>query len=421
MKKYLLMHKNIPVADLKLDTATGVITSIGAIYEPEHAPVGIPVKKGHIDRGALNEWWQDRAIPDSRAGIIAALLKLGFCNTRLLPDKCLGLSLSDQYWICPADSGIRWEQVNFFENPFSEDVGNILLGDDPDSREVCLMSPDNTCDGWLTKKWKIEGGRRWLLKGGSNAAQQEPYNEALASCIMERLHIPHVSYSLQMDKGHPYSICENFLTPDTELVSAWYLMQTEKKLNHISVYQHYQNCCRHQEIPGVQEALNQMLVLDYIILNEDRHLNNFGAIRRADTLEYVGMAPIYDSGTSLWFDRPLQMIHSGARATCKPFKNSHREQIKLVTDFDWVDFSALHGIDEELRELVRNSPSIDEARCEALCRGLIERIEMLQKIIMTMEKKTFVDSTRFDVTQNIAYSGNKNGKTFVSEFGKSPV
>ena len=39
-----------------------------------------------------------------------------------------------------------------------------------------------------------------------------------------------------------------------------------------------------------------MLVLDYLIVNEDRHLNNFGLIRNAVTPEWIGAAPLYDNG-----------------------------------------------------------------------------------------------------------------------------
>ena len=37
-----------------------------------------------------------------------------------------GLSLSDQYWMKPAESNLEWKDINFFENSFSDDVGNIL-------------------------------------------------------------------------------------------------------------------------------------------------------------------------------------------------------------------------------------------------------------------------------------------------------
>ena len=116
---------------------------------------------------------------------------------------------------------------------------------------MSLMSPDNTSDGWLKKKWKIMDGKRCLIKGGSGATQQEPHNEVLASSIMKRLDIPHVEYSLLIEDDYPYSVCEDFITPDTDLISAWHLMQTVKKPNHVSVYQHYLDCCKAFGIPGI--------------------------------------------------------------------------------------------------------------------------------------------------------------------------
>ena len=52
-----------------------------------------------------------------------------------------------------------------------------------------------------------------------------------------------------------------------------------------------------------------MLVLDYIIANTDRHWNNFGVIRNADTRCYIDIAPIYDSGTSMWVNESEKQIN----------------------------------------------------------------------------------------------------------------
>lgn len=403
-KKYMLMHKNIPVCKIELDEASGAISAVSNAEDPMHVPVGIAVKKGVVDRAALNEWWKGRAIPASRDGIRSALEELNLSNTQKLLEKCLGLSLSDQYWICPNESGINWSQLNFFDTPFFDDVGNVLFGKGSGSEEISLMSPDNTTDGWLKKKWKIIDGKRCLIKGGSGATQQEPYNEVLASRLMERLGIPHVPYTLVVQDDYPYSVCEDFITPDTELISAWYIMQTEKKPNHVSVYQHYLNCCNTLGIHGMEDALNKMMVLDYLIVNEDRHQNNFGVVRNAETLEWIGAAPIYDSGTSLWFDKPLPMINSAVKLGCKPFKATHDGQIKLVTSFDWLDISALHGIDEELREILHGSPFIDSARCDALCNGLQSRVGMLAGLVK-VPLLFSVDSQAADVTVDIAYCG----------------
>lgn len=406
-KQYTLMHKNIPVADIELDEATCAISAIGLVYEASHIPVGTPVKKGVIDRAVLNDWWKGRAIPASRSGIKNALQELNLATTQKLLDKCLGLSLSDQYWIRPIHSDIQWSEINFFEHSFSEDVGNILFGRGSSSAQMSLMSPDNTSDGWLKKKWKIIDGKRCLIKGGSGATQQEPYNEVLASRIMERLSIPHVSYKLLVEDDYPYSVCEDFITPQTELISAWYIMQTMKKPNNVSVYQHYLNCCEAAGIPGIRDSLDRMMVVDYLIANEDRHQNNFGVVRNAETLEYLGAAPLFDSGTSLWFDKPTAMIGSKTKLSCKPFKNSHEEQIKLVTSFDWLDLNALQGIEEELRELVRGSLFIDEARCDALCRALKGRVDALTDIVNTQRTVYAVSDCHDDVKEDVAYSGSE--------------
>lgn len=404
---YILMHKEIPVAKIRLDSATASVSSVVEVFEPAHVPVGVSVKKGKIDRAALNEWWQGRAIPASRAGLRHALEELQINSPQALLEKCLGLSLSDPYWICPADRKISWHEVNFFENPFSEDVGNILFGHPSSGEAVSLMSPDNTSDGWLKKKWAIIDGKCCLLKGGSGATQQEPYNEVLASRIMERLQIPHVPYSLSVQEDYPYSVCEDFITPDTELVTAWRIYQTRPKPNHISVYQHYRNCCEALGIPGVKESLDRMLVLDYLIVNEDRHLNNFGAVRNAGTLEWAGCAPIYDSGTSLWFDKPWTMINAGAKAASKPFKTTHDEQIKLVSSFAWLDITALAGIDEELRELVKGSLFIDTVRADAICAALRGRVERLAQVMGERLNLYPVDDRTADVVEDVAYSGEE--------------
>lgn len=96
--------------------------------------------------------------------------------------------------------------MNFFQNNFSDDVGKALFGVlNSDSADTLnLVSPDNTTDGWLKKKWIINNGERILLKAGS-LWQQEPFNEVLASEICGRLGIEHVEYKIIKNDGTFYS------------------------------------------------------------------------------------------------------------------------------------------------------------------------------------------------------------------------
>lgn len=403
---YMLMHKRIPVVEMTLDKATSSISSIGDIVEIDHIPLGVPVHKGKVNRGHLNEWWKSRSIPASRVGIEQLLETLDITSTKTLLDKSFGLSLSDQYWICPTNSHLKWDDINFFHHNFSEDVGNILFDMEYDGKAINLLSPDNTSDGWLKKKWKIVDNKRILIKGGSGATQQEPYNEVFASEVCKRLEIPHTPYSLMVQEDYPYSICENFIHSDTELISAWNVMQTEKKENHVSIYQHYLDCCERLEIPNVEGFMDKMIVLDYLIANEDRHQNNFGVIRNAETLEFIGSSPIFDSGTSLWHSKPLSFIHANSPITCKPFKNNHEDQLRLVQSFDWFEPTALRDIESKFHDMTEGSEFIDEKRRDRITFAFRERINMLIAFMNIQSKEENFTGVNIsgDVEKDVKYS-----------------
>lgn len=401
--KCTLMHRRVEVAKLELDDETGIIRKIESVMSAEHVPVGVPVKKGIADRSELNKWWTDRSIPASRSGVREALETLELTDTKILLIRCFGLSLSDQYWIRPEGTGLTWEKINFFDNSFSDDMGDVLFGKPNKAEDFDFSSPDNTSDGYLKKRWKIINGKRCLIKGGSNLERQQPFNEVIASKIMDRLGIDHVPYNIIWEDDEPYSVCEDFVTRDTELISAWRIMQTQKKDNSTSVYQHFVNCCKSLGAPGVVPALDRMIVLDYIIANEDRHLNNFGLLRNAETLEWLGFAPIYDSGSSLGYNSLLSQIHTEKNITCKPFKRRHDEQVKLVTSFDWIDFSKLSDAGDMVREVFsdpRAKELISENRKEAIVQMVERHIESLQTIAENHDPKE--DSTEGDVEENIA-------------------
>ena len=222
-----LMHKNIPVIDMVIDDETKTIRKLQVVYNARHLPPGVNVCETEFDLGALHKWYMARTIPHNRQGIFWVLDTLGVTSPHYLIEKCYALSLSDQYWICPKDSDLKWSKINFFQNDFSKDVGDILFGREySDVASLNLMSPDITTNGWLRKKWIVKDGKRFLMKGGSDVFRQETFNEVIAGSIMQRLNISHVDYTLEFHDGEPYSLCENFVTSDTEFIPAWCILNT---------------------------------------------------------------------------------------------------------------------------------------------------------------------------------------------------
>jgi hypothetical protein len=248
----------------------------------------------------------------------------------------------------------------------------MLFGREPaDKKRINLMSPDNTSEGWQKKKWIISDSKRKLVKGGSDPWRQEPYNEVIASAIMRRLGIPHVPYTLTFDGGDVFSVCDNFLSVETELITAWKVFHSRIMKDSDSEFTHFLRCCDSLGIADVQPEIDKMLAVDYIIANEDRHCNNFGFVRNADTLEWVGFAPLFDCGTSLWHNS----LDIGGKRKCQPFSQSHDEQLRLVSDLRWFDVDALNGVNREITEIFSRSHVIDEARRNAITAEVLKRAE----------------------------------------------
>ena len=134
------------------------------------------------------------------------------------------------------------------------------------------------------------------------------------------------------------------------------------------------------------------------------NLKNFGAIRNAETLEWIGMAPIYDSGSSLGYDKLAGQIGSEHNITCKPFKKYHEEQLKLVSSFEWIDIEKLANVRAFIMETFTEdsaSEYIDEARMKAIADTVEKRIRNVAEMKMSYVPAQ-TTSTEYDVEKDIA-------------------
>lgn len=330
--RYTLMNKDKPL--LELDMEAGVIRSIGKIYKENEylMPVFLLKNRTSYSWKDVYEWWRNRHIPASRNGIKELFWRLEGISLDELSEKSMGLSLSDQFWIRP-DKDVEWNDINFFTNDFSEDIGRLLISGEWNGGS--LVSPDNTSDGMIKKRWKIIDGKRCLIKGSSdNFIQAQPFREVFASKIAELLMKPFekkfvVPYTLIKDENFVYSVCPNFITVDSEYVSFNQINAAYKKPNHISAYEF----CR-QFYKEFDYVLDVTLILDYIVLNEDRHFGNFGMIRDANTGNWISPAPIFDTGSCLFFNSPKIEY---TKLEAKPFNKNFDKQIKHINVAKYYD------------------------------------------------------------------------------------
>ncbi len=377
MSDFELMHKDLGVCTVSIDES-GSIRSVRDITASDHLPVGTyPSIESDLTKG-LNSWWSRRSIPASRDNLQPFLSQCGLETSSALMTATRGLSLSDCYWLRPVASDLRWDDVNYYDNDFSEDLGLILFGEDV-AGDISLKTPDASSDGRLRKRWSIMDGSRYLIKAGSPPFHQEPYNETIASEIMRRLGIEGVDYRINGSGKQPVSVCKDFTDPDNELVSASAIDRIMQRSGGTN-YEHSVRCFREAGMEDPESSIDRMLVLDFIVANEDRHYGNFGLLRNPDSLECTGFAPIYDSGSSLGYRTIAPLIDEGYDLKCKCFKEVLSEQIRLVHSFDWLDLSKLDGIEDFIRKTFEGSRYIDGSRAEAIAAYTRRRIDMLDRI-----------------------------------------
>lgn len=377
MDKYILMNKNIPLATVTM-SGLGYITAVLAIHMPEAFPVGIFTEKHNQLIDKLNQWWRSRIIPASRDGLRYVLHLYDVDSPAVLSKRSLGLSLSDQYWLKPEASELTWNEVNFFTNDFSRELGEAFFQMESSRPAINHFTPDASSNGWLKKKWVKINGETYLAKAGSAPLLQQPYNEVAADKILTALDIFHVQYELIMEDKRPLCLCQNFITPDTEFVPAYFVKDIVPRSNSDSTYSHFLRCADYLQIPGVDKFLQQMICFDYLVENSDRHFGNFGFIRDVNTLKFVGTAPLFDNGTSLWCESLNAEI--GNALPAMPFKDMQKKQLGLVKQ---------HCIDEEnlLRcaDIVENvlcsSPYLDAERITRISKAVGSRVRGLKNYL----------------------------------------
>jgi hypothetical protein len=375
---YTLKHRNVNVCDITFQD--GALIGIKESYNKDHLPLGVVSETGKINSRNIEDWWNGRGIPGTREGLDEVLHLVRVRDRNELLIRSFGLSLTDHYWVCPAHLALDWNEVNFYDHEFSPDIGDAFFNRGKKDGHN-LITPDNSSDGRLLKRWAVMDGERVLIKAGSPGNYQEPFNEALASSIMRRLGIPHVEYGLHEEGGEYLSRCNNMTDAETELVYASHIYETRYKNINDDFYTHYVKCCKGLGVPGIEADLDRMMVVDYVIANTDRHFSNFGALRNSRTLEYLGPAPLFDSGTSLWHDRNMDDIQADSPVRPRCFADTHEEQIRLVKDFSWYDRKKLDSLGEEFFELLKENRHFDVARKKRLAESLTERVEMLDRVI----------------------------------------
>ncbi len=391
--KCILMNKNIEVLVVEYNETSKFFDYIYEVKNINYAPYILKSFYHENDinntpfKTNLSEWFKGRGIPSWRDKLDLLLHRLNIVAPYELLDKAFGLSLSDQYWLKPFNSDISYDDINFFDNFFDYAEfmeASLSTNSNPITKESSLKTPNNTTDGMLKKAWIIEDDTRYLLKGGYKNEIMQPFNEVLASEICKRLGFNYVPYTIDIYKDMVVSKCPCFINKDTEYVSCYQIKNNMKRHDNKEDYEEYIKKLEEHNIENAREKVENMYILDFLIMNEDRHLGNYGIIRDVNTLNWLDVAPIFDNGQSLnieYYDEEEVHISGSGRFfyEVKPFE----EIIKVVKDLKRIDISKLDGLVEWFDNLLhqyQNITKMSDTRINRLCILLNRQINKLKSL-----------------------------------------
>ena len=250
-----------------------------------------------LTNDGLAKWLKHRTIPKNRAYVHNFLSKCGLNINRPMTiiKVSKGLSLNDCYWIVEEGFDGTYDKFNLYDNRFSQVLALIAFTGYGSSIRTSLAScPEFTTNGMLPKCWRRKDGKILLYKGGTSGASNtgnEPYSEYYAAQVAKALGVNAIEYGLTQWKGELCSTCELFTSKDYSFLPVGRIV-TSGGMDAVREY---------YETLGTNfaEALNDMVVLDAVIMNTDRHFGNFGFIIDNKTNKIAAPAPLFDHGNSL--------------------------------------------------------------------------------------------------------------------------
>ena len=376
-KSYYLMHRDDPVCTVSIDPMSGNMLRVSQTREADLLPPG-----GRIDAEALRLWWHRRAVPVTQGRILSILEEKGISSPQEYLVRNLGLSLSDHYWIKPLDSDISWHSVNLFTNDFRDPIGEMLFDLEAEVPEIPsnAFSPSSSTQGDLRKKWVILNGKRCLIKGNHGSNAQESLNEVFATLVHQKQQKqPYVEYKTVKIRDRINCICESFTSDAIEFIPAADLIHSEKRNNSVSVYEHLIGICVKNGLDEnvVRSFLEYQILTDYLITNTDRHLNNFGILRDTHSLKFVRMAPIFDSGNSMFWSNPTLPAHQDlTNIPVNSILKKESAMLSYVKDPKQIDMNKVPTL-EEFYQIYSQDPLIP---ClDIIASGYQKKIFMLRE------------------------------------------
>lgn len=249
----------------------------------------------------INSWIDGRKASKHNNHLQAVMKQLGCDSNQGFIQVTHAAAINDTFWMKSDREKISWEQVSLYQNQFTETISKLAFeGVGLYDVVFSSTSPELSCDGSFRKCFRKEvesgefGSDIFLYKrGGEIGAGLEPYCEQMASEIA-RIISPDNAVTYDLIKLHDKTASRcNLFTNETYGYASFAKVTDLPKIDLQDIFNYFAGL-------GSEQAFREMLVIDSLCFNQDRHAGNYGVLFDNDTLQIVKMSPVFDLNISLF-------------------------------------------------------------------------------------------------------------------------
>ena len=350
----------------------------------------------------VKKWLENRAMPVERYNFIKQPDKtnIGW----MLSTKAL--SFSDSYWVVKEEDKVsKWKDCNLYRRTGDIKQYVSINGGKIDINKIKNHMSDATLGGQLDKCWYSDLDGLWLYKE-TKEDEILSIREKFASEIYKRQNILHADYDLIYHKptdevqGVKGCVCKAFTNEKFELVTAVELLQNFALENKADTYNLLIKAGQMQGMDAkeISDFLDSMFIVDYLIMNRDRHANNLGFLRNSDTMEMLCPAPIYDSGGAKCNEDPF--TERGLKTEINGLYNTFGDCLDRVRNMNIIDISLL-PTREEYMELLNTSAYIPFQRKNQLCIQYNQKIKELAELQKAYSIRSYPSVYNYKTTKSL--------------------
>jgi hypothetical protein len=236
---------------------------------------------------SLEYWLEKRGIDLDRINSRLLRKALGF-RTRDISEivlKVNGANLTDFYWFKSDDEeNMKFSDIKFSKNDFFE---SALYGDIKAFNLDYSRTPELTNTGSYEKGWNLENHSWWLYKKGT---REEIFSELFTYTLGKHLGFDMAIYKLAGDSIKS----KNFVSKVREFYEPISHYIGEDNDDYTSIFNILLDINKSIALQYVV-----IIYLDTLVINFDRHNDNFGFIRNRSDGNIIRLAPNFDNNLSL--------------------------------------------------------------------------------------------------------------------------